>query len=238
MLYYEKQKGNMCRLHACNAYFQCNKISIQKYEEYCKEYDAKIKRENPLIYKDMSCKSWDFVYFGQETFISFIMKKYGVYLRYIPLGHMSDFSIDCLKGNYFFIFNEGHVYGYYKLKSWYKIDSLNGVNNASIDRLKNNKKIGALIPVDAFKEFKLHKGMLSNIIGDTTNIPNYIKSLNGDLNPVEKHLFIIYDILQMKKTKHVKFQNIIKHINIYKSLINNYNNKKSEFFIPLLEFLF
>ena len=38
-MYWEKQRGNLCRLHSLNAFFGEKRISDEKFKEYCEKYD-------------------------------------------------------------------------------------------------------------------------------------------------------------------------------------------------------
>ena len=42
-IYYEKQRGDLCRLHALNAYYGFKKFSNLEFLKLCREYDEEIK---------------------------------------------------------------------------------------------------------------------------------------------------------------------------------------------------
>ena len=41
-MYYERQRGDMCRLHSLNAYFGFQKFNDKTFFDYCDEYDKVI----------------------------------------------------------------------------------------------------------------------------------------------------------------------------------------------------
>jgi len=49
-LYWESQKGNLCRLHSLNVYFGIKKITDVEFKEYCLNYNKIIKdKYNEII---------------------------------------------------------------------------------------------------------------------------------------------------------------------------------------------
>ena len=42
-IYYEKQRGDLCRLHSLNAYFGFKKFDDSEFFKLCSEYDGEIK---------------------------------------------------------------------------------------------------------------------------------------------------------------------------------------------------
>ena len=135
-IYWERQRGDNCRIHSLNAYFGENKISDEHFNKLCDEYDN-------LIF---GLKSIEMDGFAEcRSIISFIVDKYSnKYCQLVPINlrgvhnknrNSWDYNryikfIGEKKGiNCYFEFNKDHVW-FNKLVDgeWYKIDSLSGVN--------------------------------------------------------------------------------------------------------------
>jgi hypothetical protein len=135
-IYWEKQRGNNCRIHSLNAYFGEGKISDTHFSELCEEYDS-------LIH---GLKSINMDGFAEcRSIISFIVDKYSdKYCQLVPINlrgiHNKNRKIWNYKRfieyigekggiNCYFEFNKDHVWCNKKIEgNWYKIDSLSGVH--------------------------------------------------------------------------------------------------------------
>ena len=135
-VYWERQRGNNCRIHSLNAYFGKNKISDEHFNKLCDEYDN-------LIF---GLKSIEMDGFAEcRSIISFIVDKYSnKYCQLVPINFRGVHNKNRQTWNYnryikfigkengincYFEFNKDHVW-FNKLidGEWYKIDSLSGVN--------------------------------------------------------------------------------------------------------------
>lgn len=180
-LYWESQKGNLCRLHSLNAYFGYKKISEIEFANYCIEYDKYIKN-----YYGETINSENYDIFPTYSLISYIIyqieKKY---CHFIPIGELNNESITLEKiinkTTSFFVFNQKHVYTIkiYEGK-WNKIDSLSGILPIQLSSLKG--KIGFIIPRDnqyldfdkTFHLEKIKKYLNKNNIETTTELTKWI----------------------------------------------------------------
>jgi len=216
-IFYEPQRGGLCRLHALNGFFGKIKLSTERFTEYSKELDKYIKEK---FHEESHCLKFDSVSSDHNILVSFILKHYGVYSRYLHINslyrkrgelqkHLKD-----LKGDFFFIFNAGHIWGARKKDNqWYKVDSLSGVSRLNINSLENARDTGFLFPVHPKVEFyrNLEKiqGVLKKDIPNlnTSNHPdtlfkirNYLKNLNDKqliLGNLEVPLGVTMDILDV-----------------------------------------
>ena len=178
MIYYQRQSGGLCRMHSLNAYFGEDKISPQQFEEYQQEYDIYQKKFN----FQSSCKDFDIVASDQKNLVSFILKKHKVYSRYYAMNSMFRKNINdilsILKGDFIFIYNEGHIWGIRKKDGkWYTVDSIGGVRPANITHLMGQKNVGFIVPVDIQKEFYTNLKLVKTILGGCPTVETIKKYL-------------------------------------------------------------
>ena len=133
-LYWERQRGNNCRIHSLNAFFGKETITDSLFNKYCQEYDKIIWGLNSSQMDGFAeCRS----------IVSYIVDKYTnkycalvpINLRGIHNNHRDLWNYErflpFLKEGYiksFFEFNKDHIW-LNKLDNgkWYKIDSLSGI---------------------------------------------------------------------------------------------------------------
>lgn len=146
-IYYEKQQGDLCRLHSINAYFGYKKLDQSDFFKYCSEYDELIK--------GLKTQGMDGFSEGR-CIISYILDKLdSKYIFLIPINSYNGIRnhIDINRYNKliptlwcYFEFNKGHVWLNKKINGiWYKIDSISGVNRIDSPIIKNN---GYLLVID------------------------------------------------------------------------------------------
>lgn len=177
-MYYENQSGGLCRLHSINAYFGEAKINETQFNAYMAEYDAEYKIKFNF---ESSCKNFDIVSSDQKNIVGYIMKKHNVYTKFYALNEIYGKSIketilNFLEGDYFFIYNEGHIYGARRKREpsgdlWFYIDSLSGVRPMNIESLSHEKNIGFIIPVNIQQEFYHNLNIIKGILGDLNSDP-------------------------------------------------------------------
>jgi hypothetical protein len=249
-IYYELQKGGLCRLHSINQYFGFPKISESEFNLYIQNYDDEYKKKYNL---DISCKSWDIVSSDQKNIVSYILNKNNIYTRYYAINQIynkgSKHILNILKGDVFFIFNEGHIWNLRKFKEkWYSVNSIGGINPINIQNITSEKNIGFIIPVDIQKEFYYNISIINKVFEkkDEKNnegecnrdiIVNYLIKSNKEkkvLNELEIPINIIMDIMGIVIKSHKlkkNFEVIQKHIINYNTFLlkftdGNYTNIK------------
>tara|TARA_B110000967_G_C18797331_1_gene516498 strand:- start:68 stop:808 length:741 start_codon:yes stop_codon:yes gene_type:complete len=146
-IYWERQSGDLCRLHSINAYFGFKKLDQNSFFNYCSEYDELIK--------GLKTQGMDGFSEGR-CIISYILDKLdSKYIFLIPINSYNGIRnhIDIDRYNKlipkllcYFEFNKGHVWINKKINGlWYKIDSISGVNRIDNPIIKNN---GYLLVID------------------------------------------------------------------------------------------
>ena len=230
-IYYEHQDGILCRKHAINAYFGYEKIKVSDFYTFQDKYDGMYKKKFNI---DTSCKDFDVVSSDQKNLVSYILKEFGVYTKYYAINELyqQDINeiINILDGNFFFIYNESHIYGASQNNNkWYTVDSIGGINNININNLTSQKNIGFIVPTDHKKEFYKNISMLKYIIGDY-NIQDFLIQKNKDkliLDNLEIPLSICIDILEYQMNQKIQMN---QRIQTHK---NNKENKNMKCFEPI-----
>jgi len=225
-------------MHSINGYFGTNKISQAQFQEYINKYDAEYKKKYNF---SSSCSSFDLIASDQKNIVNFILKKFDIYSRYYALNQLYCKPLteitNILEGHYFFIYNEGHIWGCRKYNDqWYKVDSLSGVSIININSILREKNIGFIIPVNIKIEFYRNLKLIKNILGGTPTLDNIKthliqkhkdKKILGDL---EIPINICMDILDTNSLpKNKEFHPIHLHVDAYNEFLaqftnGNYNN--------------
>lgn len=243
-IYYQSQSGGLCRLHSLNGFFGKELITQQQFNDYIKEYDKFYKS---LYNFTSSCLSFDIISSDQKNIVSFILKKHNVYTKYYALNQLygkniNDYIIKILQGDWFFIYNDSHIYGARRLNNiWYIVDSMNGVRPINIGLL-NQKNIGFIVPVNIKDEFYRNLKIIKDIfINDNKKtitrelITEYLEQKNKEkliLGELEIPLNLCMDILGtnlIQKKNSDDFLSIQKQVLNYEKFLSkftkgNYNN--------------
>ena len=148
-MYWERQRGDLCRLHSLNAFFGRNEISEEQFRKYCDEYDK--------IVPGLETKSMD-GFSGGRCIINWLLHNRGYHTVLIPINKYNsrnniniEYYKNLIKSSFIhnvFEFNPKHVWLNKKNnKIWYKLDSMSGCNPTDI-KLGNN---GYIIVFDNVK---------------------------------------------------------------------------------------
>jgi len=214
-IYYEKQSGDLCRMHSINGYFGFQKIDKSQFLHYCSEYDNIIK----------GLKTQDMDGFAEgRCIISYILEKLdNKYLFLIPLYSYKNIrnNIDIERYNKlikqlncYFEFNKGHVWVNKKINGyWYKIDSISGVHMINTPSINKN---GYLLLLDRkllYNEIHYLMQELSNNVKDFE-----IKAIN---------LYYILKLVKMNKTNDNNFNKKLEIMISIKDKLHDYleNNR-------------
>jgi hypothetical protein len=201
-IYFQHQIGGLCRLHAINAFFECDKISQIKFKRYQIQYN----KQNNIKYNITTpCESFDIISSNQKNIISYILKQHGVYSRYFSLNQVTciDDVLSILYGNFIFIYTDSHIYGIRKLSNgqWYIVDSSKGVYATNIKTILLSKNVGFIVPVNVTNEYIFYKNIIKNIFINKPKsyIEEYLKKNHNDrkiLGDLEIPLGVCIDILE------------------------------------------
>lgn len=235
-IYYQPQNNNLCRLHSLNGFFAEEKISITDFNKYMTDYDNKYLEKYNFT---TSCKLFDAIASDQKNITSYILKQYGIYTKYYSLNQLygksiHDNIIKILEGDYFFQYNEGHIWGVRRHNNkWYKVDSIGGVRCVNINSI-NQKNVGFIIPVNIKDEFYRNLQIIKLIFGDKPtekHIRLYLEQKNKEnliLGDLEIPLNLCMDILEMNLSKKHIFTNQ-DEFNPIQQLVDRYNNFLTQF---------
>lgn len=234
-IYYEPQRGGLCRLHSLNCYFEHAKISTADFTKYQKEYDKEYKERFNF---ESSCSSFDIVASDQKNIVSYILKKHGIYTRYYALNqifqkNINEHIINILDGDFFFIYNESHIYGARRKNGkWYTVNSIGGVKITNINNFAVQKNLGFIIPVNIQIEFYRHLKIIKEILGNNPelkHIKDYLIKKHKDkliLGQLEIPLGICMDILdtqyQIRASK--EFTSIHREVKKYNKFLSKFTN--------------
>jgi hypothetical protein len=141
-IYWEQQRGGLCRMHSINAYYGSAVLSESTFHNHCKEFDR--------LYPDMqTCTDWDSVSGNQENIISYIIRRIdNVGVVYFAPGYTQK-TLDALgihkltdlvdNGHpSIFTFNNDHVWLLTRVGDvWWKVDSIGGVTQCHPDNAES-----------------------------------------------------------------------------------------------------
>lgn len=199
-MYWERQRGNLCRLHSLNAFFGEKYIDDNKFKHLCEKYDEIVP----------GLKTDDMDGFSQgRCIINWILYLHGYHSVLIPINKFNNRQYIDLehykhivnenKVNSIFEFNEKHVWINKKNEKnkWHKLDSITGIT--PIDMQLNNN--GYIIVFHSIK----------SILNELDFYLNSIKKSSGSLN--ETNEIIWYNLafaLNLFKTKNPLINSIKK----------------------------
>jgi hypothetical protein len=203
-IYYDPQRGGLCRLHSLNNYFGKLKISDEEFTQYMTDYNIEYKNRYNV---DITCQNFDIVSSDQKNIIGYILKKHKIYTRYYAINQLynkpAKIILNILDGDIFFIYNEGHIWNIKKYNDeYYSVNSIGGVNPININTILTQKNVGFIIPVNLKDEFYYSLKKIKEFFNEHTieGIQSYLikqhmeKNILGEL---EIHLGIVFDILGM-----------------------------------------
>jgi hypothetical protein len=179
-IYWEKQRGDLCRLHSINAFYGYNKFSEKDFNELCEEYD-KIIRGLKSINMDGFAEGRNIIsYILDITSHNYVLlipiNNYKNSRKHLDLNHYNKLLNNI---TYFFEFNKTHVWFNKKINSkWYKIDSLCGVNETNVSNLTNNGYLLILDNKILFTELGYYLRKLDNILIKDTDFDKEILFYN------------------------------------------------------------
>ena len=209
-IYYEKQRGDLCRLHSLNAYFGYKKFNDPDFFKLCAEYDEEIKGLKTKVMDGFS---------EGRCIISYVLDKIdNKYVFLIPINSYKNarnfldinrYNLLIKHVNCFFEFNKNHVWINKKIENnWHKIDSISGVNGVNEPRIGNN---GYLLVLEDKLLFNELEYLLNKVIVNPS-------SSNSEIDLINLNYIL----------KVIKTNTNISGSSSYNSWLNNLVNLKTE----------
>lgn len=199
-IYWERQRGGLCRLHSLNAFFGYNKISDHDFANFGKEFDQRTTR---LFGHRASCMDFDTIGSDQLNIVSYILKKHNICTKYTAIGQSKDdiCPSNLVNVNRFFVFNDRHIWVMRKNNNqWYKVDSIGGVCRCNPRSLKCQRNVGLIVPInDTKKEFRNIADQIKRTVGSSAE--SYIVSTimkKEFLGPLEVLIGRAMEIISIK----------------------------------------
>jgi len=149
-IFFERQRGDMCRMHSLNAYFGKPLLNEDTFYKFCDKYDSLIS--------GLESRRMD-GFAESRNITSFILEilanKYCVYIpmnlsknshNYVDVARYHD-KLNKREISNYFEFNKTHIWLNKKVDGqYYKVDSISGIT--SIDPSLNNSNNGYIIVID------------------------------------------------------------------------------------------
>ena len=218
-IYYERQRGGMCRLHSLNAYLGGPVYSDSMFWEAANEFDISQKNKFGIT---MSSRSFDLVNSDQRTLISFILRTRNIYTKYVAINTHEKHVEEALESGAFFVFNVDHIWIVKKNKGqWYKVDSIGGIRRINPSQLKREKNIGFMIPIhDLQREFNnLADAIHNDVRGDALTFIQENHANKKILGDVEVYLGAMMDVLRVQLADRSGFKAINTLIDRYDKFV-------------------
>lgn len=214
-IYWERQRGGMCRLHALNAFFGERKYDDADFWDAADKFDAEQKNK---FGTSTSCRDFDLVNSDQRTLISYILRRHGIYVRHIAINTHRDIIDTAITAGIFFVFNMDHIWIMKnKDNRWYKVDSMSGAHLVNVNQLKHEKNIGIMFPVNNLQsEFnRLADAIMIEIADDPLSFVRRCHNEKNILGNVEVYLGAIADILDIQRSGRLGFTTVNQLIDRY-----------------------
>lgn len=199
-IYYEPQRGGLCRLHSINGFYQEQKINTEQFNRICECYNKE--------YPGVDCTKYDQVPSDHITLTAYILYLISnIKVELIPLGNLYDtlkerwlwkMNLKEIKGRYIpdieefigeskwiFIFNEAHIWGAINVNDqWHIVDSIRGVSPTDLNSLTRNKKLGFMIPRtrnNIISSLRFHQSKIKDFYRQYTSATDFIKFIKDNL---------------------------------------------------------
>lgn len=219
-MYWERQRGGLCRLHSLNAFFGYTKFTDTDFTEFASEFD---KRQLWLFKQTCSSQNFDVVGSDQLNLVSFILSKFGIATRYYSIDEHLKHQPPQIECDKFFAYDIGHIW-IFKCESaqWYRIDSLSGISPVNLHSIMRQRGIGFIVPIiDIAHEYN---NIISQISWNTENIEkNY---LGEDEILIGRAIELLRIQLASRTKKYPHVEELIKKYYLYVSelSIGKYND--------------
>jgi hypothetical protein len=188
-IYCERQSGDLCRMHSINNYFGMTKITSDGFFKYCDNYDSIIdglaSRNMDGFSEGRSIVSYIMDILANKFILLIPYNSYNKSRSHMDIDHYTKLykQLDC-----FFEFNKNHIWVNKRINdTFYKIDSIGGVNEININRLGKN---GYFLVIDNYLLYDEVKYLISLIKQTTINDNNY----NDNNDNYDNYEIIFYNL--------------------------------------------
>jgi hypothetical protein len=199
-IYYEPQRGGLCRLHSINGFYQKQYITTKQFNRICKCYNKE--------YPGVDCTKYDQVPSDHVTLTAYILDLLSnIKVELIPIGNLQNVLEERWmwkmgiqepprtiklpleefigESKWIFIFNADHIWGAIKVKGmWHTVDSIRGVRSVDLNSM-NNEKLGFMIPRtrnDIMESLRFHQSKIKNFYRKCPSSTDFIKFINDNLS--------------------------------------------------------
>lgn len=225
-LFCERQRGDMCRMHSINNYIGRELLNEKEFFNYCDNYDELID--------GLNSRNMDGFAEGRSI-VSFLMDKvFSKFLLLIPINSynksrihldMEHYNELLRKCNCFFEFNKNHIWVNKKINnSFYKIDSLSGVNETNVKCLSNNGYFLVVDNKNLYEEVNYLINKINTMKFEDDNMEIYFYNLYYSLNKLD--LSIKDDDESKFLEKKIQLKNILKILHDF--IENKRKNKNTK----------
>lgn len=228
----ERQRGDMCRMHALNNYLGAQVYTEAMFAELCREYDQKCPGQP-------SCTSYDSVQGTQEPLFAYVLRTRHGWPGYMccPSGAgglvytMGSISLEeALQRSHMhrvFVFDTNHVWTLHmpEIGHYFNVDSISGVREIQLHELsgRNDLYYYIVLAQDAITAEckRLSEAMITLTAGD---VHQYLVQTNGalrNLEPLMCHFFCFLSVLKPGHVLCLQFENFYKNFQAHPADIVN-----------------
>lgn len=206
-IFFKRESGGLCRLQSLNSFFNHRKYDGRDFNQLNKEYDNYVNYR--YAGKKISNLSFDEIPSNQLTFISFVLKKNGIFSTYVPINKIAKTIKDKTGSNninelfrqtdFVFVYNANHIWGIRKVKGkWYKVDG-NHKPIFNINTLIGSKNIGLVIPYKERSDVKIELRLICRLIKNFLEREGLKNEHLNNFNVFEKKIIDIITNLYRRK---------------------------------------
>ena len=163
--YRESQIGDLCRMHALNAFFQKPQISQSAFAQYVRDYSQYWKVRG---FEGVT-SGFDTAELDQSNLVMYILKLHGYTTRHFASTEFKSTNVTRFveenKSPFVFLYTADHIWGVNRYRGeWYILDSMRPIRNIGRTFNCGGQTIGAIVPVHPMVELKRAVGMLRKVI--------------------------------------------------------------------------
>lgn len=227
-MYWERQVGGNCRIHALNAFYGAPRITVEKFRDYVEKYD---RRMAAIFNTAISAADFDLMGSDRNNIVSFVAKHESgtMTINYPPNTWAKvDVKAAADRAAFIWIYNESHIWAARAVGGqWTQLDSLSGASAINLDTLLSKKTLGIIAPIapaDLYRlEYTAIKRQLPALTLETAKvtIAEHIRFLDARdliLGDMETSIGVCVDVLEHA----IRFDDDTRLEMIRQKIIRNY----------------